>query len=160
MTGTVSLHEIEDVGQRRDADIVGATLRREARGVGGARLEASDVVALQLREGERTDGRSLFFQEGAIRPACVLGIEIRVMADDENVVPGHGEVEFKRGDADFQRGLERQNCVFRREPAGAAMALQIESVSRKSHEGEHRDEHDLLHSVKLDVRCVSTVTRD
>jgi hypothetical protein len=48
------------------------------------------------------------------------------VAHHQHAVFGHRGVEFERGDADPQRGLEAGNGVFRREPAGTAMALQVE----------------------------------
>ena len=54
------------------------------------------------------------------------GLSSNVVADDQDAVLRHREIEFERGDADLQRGLEGGEGVFGREPARAAMALQVE----------------------------------
>ena len=67
----------------------------------------------------------------------MIRIERAVVADDQHAVLGHREIEFERGHADAERGLERRERVFRREAARAAMALQIEGMRGR---GEQEDD--------------------
>ena len=92
--------QIEYLHQCRDADAIHSPLLGKGRGVGRARLQASDVIALHVRQRERTDRGSLGVEEPPVRSARVVGVETAVVADDENPVAGHGEIELERGHAD------------------------------------------------------------
>src|SRR5262249_31374471 len=60
------------------------------------------------------------------------GVETAVVADDENPVAGHGEIELERRHADRQRHGEGWGRVFRRQTACGAMALQVERDGRRT----------------------------
>ena len=128
MRGAAALHQIEQLGQRRDARAVDRPLLGKARRIGAARLEPADVVALHLGERERADRRAFGVEEFPVRTARVIRIEPAVVADDQHVVPGHREIELERRDADRERGLEGRERVLGRKAARAAMALQVERV--------------------------------
>src|SRR5262249_57092258 len=123
--------QIEYLHQCRDAHAIHSALLRKGCGVGHSRLQASDVIALQLRQCERTDRGPLGVEKLAVWGARVVGVETAVMADDENPVAGHREIELERGHADRQRGREGREGVFRYQTAGAAMALQVECDRRR-----------------------------
>jgi hypothetical protein len=108
------------------------SLLGKGRGEGGTGLQASHVIALHLRQCERADRGSLGVEKFAVRPPRVVGVETAVVADDENAVAGHGEIELERGHADRQRRSEGFEGVFRRQTACAAMALQVECARRRS----------------------------
>ena len=50
--------------------------------------------------------RTFTLEKLAVRPARMDGIETGIVADDQNAVFGHGEIEFERGDADLERAGE------------------------------------------------------
>ena len=89
-------------------------------------------MVLQLRQCERTDRGPRGGEKRAVRSARVIGVETAVVADDKNPIAGHGEIELERGHADRQRGREGRQRVFRRQTAGAAMALQVECAGRRT----------------------------
>src|SRR6516225_4314694 len=133
MVGLRLPYQIEYLHQCRDAHAIHSALLRKGRGVGRARLQASDVIALQLRQCERTDRGPPGGEKRAVRSARVVGVETAVVADDENPIAGHDEIELERGHADRQRAREGRQRVFRRQTAGAAIALQVECAA-----AEHR----------------------
>jgi hypothetical protein len=63
---------------------------RKPGGIGAAGLQASDIVALHLRQGERADRGSLGLENLPSGPVW-SGIETAVVADDENPIAGRGE---------------------------------------------------------------------
>ena len=79
----------------------------------------------------------------ALRPARVDGIETGIVADHQNSVFGHGEIEFQRGDADLKRAGESLDRILRREAAGSAMTLQIKCACAAGSEHGRRDECDV-----------------
>src|SRR5262245_20938028 len=125
--------QIKYLHQCRDAHAIHSALLRKGRGVGRARLQASDVIALQLRQCERTDRGPLGGEKRAVRSARVVGVETAVVADDENPIAGHGEIELERGHAARERRREGRQRVFRRQTAGAAMACRSNAPA-----AEHR----------------------
>src|SRR5262249_10051651 len=122
------------------ADAIHSPLLRKRRGVGRSGLQASDVIALQPRQCQRTDRGPLGAEKLAVRRARVVGVETAVVADDENVVAGHGEIELERRHADCQRRGESRERVFRRQTACTAVALQVECDGHRTQE-EADDNH-------------------
>ncbi len=59
MIGAAAFDQIEHLGQRRNANIVGAALIAKACRIGAVGTNAADIVALQLGEGQRADGGRL-----------------------------------------------------------------------------------------------------
>jgi hypothetical protein len=80
--------QIEDLHQCRDADAIHSPLLRKGRGVGRSGLQAPDVIALELRQCERTDRGPLGVEKLVVRSARVVGVETVVVADDESPVAG------------------------------------------------------------------------
>ena len=100
-------------------------------GVFARRIEPADVVALELGQGERADGRPGGGDPLAIEPRQV-GIEQGIVADHHDLVLGDGKVGLERRDAEIQRGAEAGQRVLGRQAARAAMALQVEGRRRKA----------------------------
>ena len=71
-------------------------------------------------------GRPVRLDELAGRVARDLGIEQRVVAQDDDTVLRDRAVEFKRGHAKSQGSGESLECVLGPEPATPAVALQVE----------------------------------
>src|SRR5262252_3071339 len=124
--------QIEYLHQRRDADAIPSPLLWKGRGVDRSGLQASDVIALQLCQCERMDRGPLGVEKLPVRGAGVVGVETAVVADDENPVAGHGEIELERRHPDRQRHGEGWERVFRRQAACAAMTLQVERDGRRT----------------------------
>src|SRR5262249_44924244 len=97
---------------------------------------------------ERTDRGPLGVEKLPVRGAGVVGVETPVVADDENPVAGHGEIELERRHADRQRHGEGWERVFRRQAACAAMTLQVERDGRRTQDeadGNDRGCGDFCH---------------
>ena len=73
----------------------------------------------------------------AVGPAHDVGVEHGIVREHEHAVPGDGEVGLERRDADLERLGEGGQRVLRRQPARAAVALQIEGQSRTAPVLEH-----------------------
>ena len=116
----------EELGQGRKTLAVGRLLLRELLGVLAGRVHAADVVALQFFQGQRADGRSRSREPLPVRSARQVGIEIRVVADDDDPVARDREVGLEGRDAEILRQLEGGKRVLGRQAARAAMALQVE----------------------------------
>ena len=134
----------EELGQGREALAVDRLLLGVLLAVFAGRVHATDVIALEVVEGQRADGRSGGREPLPVRSARQVGIEQRVVADDDDAVAGHREVGFERRDAEILRHLEPGQRVFGCEPARAAMALQVErrcqpGTSRPDCAGERCD---------------------
>ena len=65
-----------------------------------------------------------------------IGTEIGIVRNDDDVVFGHAHVRLDGRDADRERLAERCQRVLRREPACAAMALEVEGEGGDREEGE------------------------
>src|SRR5215831_11667483 len=147
--------QIEYLHQCLDADAIHSPLLRKGRGVGRSGLRASDVIALQLRQCQRTDRGPLGVEKLAVRRARVVGVETAVVADDENLVAGHGEIELERRHADRQRHGEGRERVFRRQTACTAVALQVKGDGHRIQDeadGNHRGCSDFRHGRALSSR--------
>ncbi len=87
------------------------------------------------------------------------------MADDQHVVFGDGEIELQRRDAERKRRLECRERILWREPACAAMALQVEGESIVSVRGDairfaFRGKSGRMHEVEVeDPRVARTLRR-
>ena len=137
MVRTGAPRQIKQLRQRRNARAVDRLLLGKALRVLGAGLEPADVVLLHFRERERADRRTLAGEKLAVGSARVFRIEPPVVAHDQHVVFRHREVELERRHADPQRRLETRERVFGREPARAAVALQVEGVRLRGQAGQH-----------------------
>ncbi len=139
-------HQVKQLGERRDADAVHAVLLRQGRGVGRPGLQPPDIVALDLGQGQRVDRRPRAGEELAVGSAGMVGVEAAVVADDQDAVLGHGEVELERRDADPKGRRERLEGVLGREATRAAMALEVEGEGVRrcrhaNHESRGGDPH-------------------
>ena len=116
----------EKLRQRGEAFAVDRLLLGKLLRIFACGIEPADVVALELGQAERTDRRAGCADPFAVGPAHQVGIEHRVVADDQDIVLGDGEIGLERGDAEIEGGAEGRQRVLRRQPARAAMALQVE----------------------------------
>ena len=158
VVGAGAANEVEHLGEARDAGAVGRLLGGKAAPVGRTRLQPPDVVAGQLREGQRPDRRPDLAQELAVRTARGVRVEPRVVMDDEDAVAGHAEVELERRNADRECLREGGKRVLGREPARAAMALQVErsrldgpligALCRRDKQHQRRERAREVHSAK------------
>ena len=96
-----------------------------------AGLDAADVVALQLGERQAVDGGARRGEPRAVGPAHDVGVQHGIVRQHEHAVPGDGEVGLERRDADLERPGKAGERVLRRQPARAAVALQIEGHERR-----------------------------
>ena len=119
--GAVAVDELEDLGQARHVGAGDGLLRadeRIGRGVGG--MARAAVELLDLRVGELVD------ELADVRALALERRDAPLVRDDHNPVLGHTGVELERGDADLQRLAERREGVLGAQPAGAAVAFEIE----------------------------------
>ena len=89
------LGEVEQLGKRRDALAVGGRLPGELLRVFAARLDAADVVALQLRQRQAVDGGTRRGEPLTVGPAHDIRVQHRIVRQHDNAVLGDGEVGFQ-----------------------------------------------------------------
>ncbi len=135
LVGAVAVDELEDLGQARHVGAGDGLLRadeRVGRGVGGVARAA--VELLDLRVGQLVD------ELADIRALALERRDAPLMGDDHHSVLGHAGVELERRDAHLERLAERGERVLGTQPAGAAMAFEIEGARRRRLRA--RAEHD------------------
>jgi hypothetical protein len=103
--------------------------------VAGAAVELLDLGVGQLVD-ELADVRALALQRR----------DPPLVRDHDDAILGHARVELEGGDADLERLAERGQRVLGPQPAGAAMAFEVEGarggrVGAHAQHGERR-EHD------------------
>ena len=99
----------------------------------GHRLSRISRLALEDLAGEKVIG---FDSDLTIRREIDRVLQLR---DHHHAVRGEGDVEFQRIDAQRDGALEGGQRVFRRQPARAAVALEVESEGGSAAErgGKH-----------------------
>src|SRR5262249_61935672 len=96
----------EKIGEPWDAGAVHRLLPGKPAGVLRARLDPADVVAQHLGVGKLEDCRSRSVQPFSVGGAGDVGIEQRIVTDDDDAIARDRAVELERRDADAQRGRE------------------------------------------------------
>lgn len=91
--------EGEELGERGKALTVDGLLLGKLLGVFARRIDPADVVTLELIEGERADDRAGTGEPLPVGSTGQVGIEVRVVADDDLAVLGDRKIGFERGDA-------------------------------------------------------------
>ena len=67
-----------------------------------------------------------------------IGIERWIVRNHDDVVLGDGHVGLDRRHADLQRAAKRRQRIFRREPARATVAFEVEGEGRSGHERQQK----------------------
>src|SRR5687767_7163955 len=98
---------------------------REAPRVFRPRANAPDVIALQLFISHGKNRGPWRGDPLPIGTAGEIRIETPIVVDHHHAVAGHADVELERVDADGKRALEAGQRVLGREPARAAMPLEL-----------------------------------
>ena len=141
--------EREHVLQPRDVDAVHPALVGKPPRVVAARTDASDVVALQLVEGQLVDRARVSRQPAAVGAADDVGVEPAVVAHHDDAVGGDAHIQLEGGYAERQRACEPRQGVLGREAAGAAVALEVEGSSL-GHDGGDDEREKSGHGVGLE----------
>ena len=88
------------------------------------------------------DGRPLGGEPAAIRSADDVGIEERIVRDDEHAVLRHGDIGLERGHADRDRAIEGRQRVLGHEAARPAMTFEVECLRGRGTEREQDSGHE------------------
>ena len=102
LVGSQILHQLEQRSQRGDALPVAWLLVRKVAGVAAGRVDASDVIALDLGQTQRADQRPTLGQPLAFGIARDGGVQCWIVRDHGHAIGGDGDVQFQRRDAQAQ----------------------------------------------------------
>ena len=135
--------EGQHLRQRRNARAVARILIREPLRNVAARRRATDIEPGQRGQVQRVEERSRRREPLSRRVAGAVRIERPVVVDDGHPVPRYAEVELQHVDADLDGALERRDGVLGKQPAGAAVTLDLHRVrghrAESAEQGDQRD---------------------